>query len=57
MQHCVVEYAAEGIRFEDTDTRFETYALSDVTVRFCTGNGLWTTSGQYAQTMTLNNFR
>jgi parallel beta-helix repeat protein len=57
LQHCVLEYAAEGIRFEDTDTRFETYALSDVTVRYCTGNGVWTTSGQYAQPVVLNDFK
>jgi hypothetical protein len=56
LQHCVVEYAAEGIRFEDADTRFETYALSEVTVRYCTGNGLWTTSGQYAQPVVLSGF-
>lgn len=57
LQHCVVEAAAEGIRFEDADTRFETYALSDVTVRYCTGNGLWTTSGQYAQPVALDTFK
>jgi hypothetical protein len=56
LQNCVVEYAAEGIRFEDTDTRFETYALSDTTVRYCSGNGIWTTSGQYAQPVVLDNF-
>ncbi|MCB1134143.1 MAG: right-handed parallel beta-helix repeat-containing protein, partial [Verrucomicrobiae bacterium] len=56
LQNCVIEYAAEGIRFEDTDTRFETYALSDTTVRYCTGYGIWTTSGQYAQPVVLDNF-
>ncbi len=55
MSHCLVEYAVDGIRFEDTDTRFNSYALNDVTVQRCSGNGVWTTSGEYAQ-VTLNNF-
>jgi hypothetical protein len=56
MANCVVEYAVEGIRFEDADTRFDTYSLSAVTVRRCSSNGVWTTSGQYAQPVVLNNF-
>jgi hypothetical protein len=56
LENCVVEYAVEGIRFEDTDTRFDIYSLSGVTVRRCSGNGVWTTSGQYAQPVVLNNF-
>jgi hypothetical protein len=52
----LVEYATDGIRFEDSDTRFNNYALGNVTVQRCSGNGVWTTSGQYAL-VTLNNFQ
>jgi hypothetical protein len=56
MSNCLVEYATDGIRFEDSDTRFNNYALGNVTVQRCSGNGVWTTSGQYAL-VTLNNFQ
>src|SRR6266568_5310662 len=56
LTNCVVEYATDGIRFEDSDTRFNNYALGNVTVQRCSGNGVWTTSGQYAS-VTLNNFQ
>jgi hypothetical protein len=56
MSNCVVEYAIEGIRFEDNDTRFNNYALGNVTVERCSGDGVWTASGQYAS-VTLNNFQ
>jgi hypothetical protein len=56
MSNCVVEYASDGMRFEDSDTRFNNYALGNVTVQRCSGNGVWTTSGQYAS-VTLNNFQ
>jgi hypothetical protein len=55
MSNCVVEYAVDGIRFEKSDTRFNNYALGNVTVQRCSGNGVWTASGQYAA-VTLNNF-
>jgi len=55
LANCVVEYAGDGIRFEDTDTRWDSYSISDLTIRRCSGNGIWTTSGQYAQPITLNN--
>ena len=57
MNNCVVEFATEGIRFEATDTRFNTYSLGNVTVQRCSGDGVWTTSGQYAQPVVLNNFQ
>jgi hypothetical protein len=57
IRNCTVEYAVEGMRFEDPDTRFNAYTLSDVTVQRCTGNGVWTTSGQYVQPVVLNNFQ
>jgi hypothetical protein len=56
LSNCVVEYATDGIRFEDNDTRFNNYALGNVTVQRCSGNGVWTTGGQYAS-VTLNNFQ
>lgn len=56
MSNCVVEDAVEGIRFESADTRFNNYNLGNVTVENCSGDGVWTTSGQYAQ-VTLNNFQ
>ncbi len=56
MSNCVVEYAVDGIRFEKSDTRFNNYMLGNVTVQRCSGNGVWTTSGQYAA-VTLNNFQ
>ena len=57
VRSCVVEYAVEGIRFEDTDTRFSSYTLSDVTVQRCTGNGVFTTGGTYVVPVVLNNFQ
>jgi hypothetical protein len=57
LANCVVEFASEGIRFESTDTRFNTYALAGVTVQRCTGNGVWTTSGQFAQPLLMNDFQ
>ena len=57
MSNCVVEFATEGVRFESADTRFNTYALGNVTVQRCSGDGVWTTSGQYAQPVVLNNFQ
>ena len=57
LNNCVVEFAVDGVRFESTDTRFNTYSLSGVTVRWCSGNGVWTTSGQYTQPVLLNNFK
>lgn len=56
LSNCVVSYAVDGVRFEDTDTRFKNYALGNVTVQRCSGNGVWTASGQYAA-VTLNNFQ
>ena len=32
LRNCVVEYAVEGIRFEDPDTRFSSYTLENGTV-------------------------
>jgi hypothetical protein len=57
MSNCVVEYATEGVRFESADTRFNNYALGNVTVERCSGDGVWTTSGQYAEPVVLNNFQ
>ena len=57
LNNCVVEDAVEGIRFECQDTRLSTYALTNVTVQGCRGDGVWTTSGQYAQPVLLNNFQ
>lgn len=56
LSNCVVEYATDGVRCEDSDTRFNSYALGNVTVQRCSGNGVWTTSGQFAL-VTLNNFQ
>ncbi len=56
MTNCVVEYASDGIRFEDSDTRFNSYALGNVTVQRCSSRGVYVTSGQYAS-VTLNNFQ
>ena len=57
LNNCVVEFAVEGVRFESTDTRFNTYSLADVTVQRSSGNGIWATSGQYAQPVVLANFK
>ena len=57
MRNCVVEYAVEGIRFEDTDTRFNSYTLEDSTVQRCSGNGVFVTSGSYVLPVVLNNFQ
>ena len=56
LSNCVVEYAVDGVRFEDGDTRFNSYSLGNVTVQRCSGSGVWTTSGQFAA-VTLNNFQ
>ncbi|WP_367871729.1 right-handed parallel beta-helix repeat-containing protein [Luteolibacter sp. Populi] len=56
LENCTVEFASQGIRFESTDTRFSSYALSGVTVQRCSGNGVWTTSGQYALPVLLDDF-
>ncbi|MCP5533181.1 MAG: right-handed parallel beta-helix repeat-containing protein [Akkermansiaceae bacterium] len=57
MDHCRIEYAVQGIRFEDTDTRFDTYSLSNVTVRACSDYGIWTGSGADAEPVVLTNFQ
>ena len=57
VRNCVVEYAVEGIRFEDTDTRFNSYALADSTVQRCSGNGVFVTSGSYLLPVVLDNFQ
>ena len=56
MSNCVVEYAIDGIQFEDSDTRFNNYALGNVTVQRCSNRGVYVNSGQYAS-VTLNNFQ
>ncbi|MEK6537116.1 MAG: right-handed parallel beta-helix repeat-containing protein, partial [Actinomycetota bacterium] len=57
LNNCVIEYAVDGLRLEDTDTRFAVYSLANVTVQRCSGNGVFTTSGQNAQMVVLNNFQ
>ncbi len=57
LRHFVVEYAVEGIRFEDGDTRFNSYTLEDGTVQRCSGNGVEGSSGDYVQPMVLSNFQ
>jgi hypothetical protein len=55
MTNCLVDYAIDGIRFENSDTRFNNYGLGSVTVQRCSSRGVYVTSGQYAA-VTLNNF-
>ena len=42
MTNCVVEYAGDGIRFEDNDTRFNNYSFGNVTVQRCASRGVVT---------------
>ena len=55
ISNCVVEYAVDGIRFENNDTLGNNYVLGNVTVQRCSNRGVYVTSGQSAQ-VTLNNF-
>jgi hypothetical protein len=57
LSHCVVEYAVDGLRFEDADTRFNSYALGNVTVQRCTGNGVFVNSGGFVMPVVLSNFQ
>ena len=43
ISNTVVEYANDGIRFENSDTRFNNYALGNVTVQRCSNRGVYVT--------------
>ncbi|HEY9173064.1 MAG TPA: immunoglobulin domain-containing protein [Verrucomicrobiae bacterium] len=57
LRHCVVENGVEGIRFEDTDTRFNSYTLENSTVQRCNGNGVTVSGGSYVVPVVLSNFQ